>query len=137
MEKNVAPRVVPTCWLARTVLLCFIIWIIINLMSLFLMVVPLPLGRALFAFLHLPKCFHHDPLRFLVGCVACSSICCKVYASYPGAQRRAQIWNTLSVLKLSFCYEGEASIFCIYMNGISVISIFLACARGCVHYSKK
>ncbi len=45
-ERNVAPRVIPADWLPRVVLLVLICWCIANALTLFLFLVPVPLGRA-------------------------------------------------------------------------------------------
>eukprot|EP01033_Poteriospumella_lacustris_P017152 gene17152-12270_t len=67
IERNVAPRVIPSQWLWRTCLLIGISWCLSIVVALFLMVVPLQVGRSLSQLLCVPLAWQHDPLHFIVG----------------------------------------------------------------------
>lgn len=69
LEKNVAPRVVPTYWLLRVLVLCFCSWILLVMIALFILIVPLSLGRMLSVGIQAPVFLRHDPLNFVVGCI--------------------------------------------------------------------
>ncbi|KAJ1438831.1 hypothetical protein B484DRAFT_444328, partial [Ochromonadaceae sp. CCMP2298] len=68
VERNVAPRIPPAYWLPRVLCLLLFCWVGVNAFCLFLLLVPLPLGRAVVALLRVPVCLRHDPLCFLLGC---------------------------------------------------------------------
>lgn len=67
IERNVAPRVIPSHWLLRTCLLVGISWCLSIVIALFLMVVPLQIGRSLSQLIYVPVAWQHDPLHFIVG----------------------------------------------------------------------
>lgn len=69
LEKNVAPRVVPSYWLLRVLALCFCSWVLLVIVALFILIVPLSLGRMISVGIQAPVFLRHDPLNFVVGCI--------------------------------------------------------------------
>lgn len=93
------------------VLLCYFS---LNLVALFFVTVPLPLGRALSALVYLPTVFRHDPMLFVVGCIFFAQVCSGFYQRIPN-------WET--------CKEAWAAFM-----GLSV-SVVLQCKNCCGVYS--
>jgi E3 ubiquitin-protein ligase MARCH6 len=67
VEQNVAPRVVPTYWLIRTIALVTVSCTLVVLIVLFVITVPLAIGRLLTHLLCIPQIFYHDPLHYFLG----------------------------------------------------------------------
>ena len=74
LETSVAPRVVPTYWLFRCVLLILLSWLVVIACVLFAFFVPITIGRCVYDTLQLTSWGKHDPVLFLLGLVVCASI---------------------------------------------------------------
>lgn len=74
LEKSLAPREVPTHWLARTILLSFFSWMLLILNTLALTLLPIMTGRILFYLLQLPIYVQHDPISYIIGACVCVAI---------------------------------------------------------------
>lgn len=71
LEKNLAPREVPTHWLARTILLSIFSWMLLILNTLALTLLPIMTGRSIFYLLQLPIYVQHDPISYIIGACVC------------------------------------------------------------------
>jgi hypothetical protein len=74
VEADLAARVIPTNWLLKTILLIGCSWLLISCIVIFLVIVPVSIGREIFYRLCLPISLHHDPVAFCLGMVVCYSI---------------------------------------------------------------
>lgn len=102
-----APQVVPVDWLPRTAVLVLLCTAIINAITLFLLAVPLLLGRALVRFVCVPQCLHHDPLHFVLGCVACILSVRTVYKYTPSWSKVKQWWNLFLEMEVPLAKQGR------------------------------
>jgi hypothetical protein len=67
LEKNIAPRVKPTYWLLKTLVLIIISLTLLHCLVLCIFIVPVSVGRGLFQMLYIPRSLNHDPLCFIIG----------------------------------------------------------------------
>eukprot|EP01038_Epipyxis_sp_PR26KG_P004296 gene4296-6091_t len=67
LEKNVAPRVIPSYWLLRCALLLTISITLINIITTAGVVTPLIIGRQIYSISQIPSWLCHDPICFVVG----------------------------------------------------------------------
>lgn len=101
-----APQLVPKYWLFRTVLLVLICTLIINGITLFLMAVPLPLGRALMKLIGAPQFLYHDPLHFVVGCVVCATSARTVHQRAPPLSKLKLAWKIFTEVETPLVSHG-------------------------------
>jgi hypothetical protein len=105
-EKNVAPRVIPADWLPRVVLLVLVCWGLANALTLFLFLVPVPLGRAALGLIYYPVYFRHDPLHFLVGCLLAATAASAVVTRIPRPDRWAVQWRRITGISSQVVLHG-------------------------------
>lgn len=86
------------------VLLC---WALINLFTLYLLLVPIPLARAVLALLHCPEFLLHDPLNFAMGITMTAAIVHGVYRRIPRSDRWAAIWQSFLAMEVNAFLKGK------------------------------
>lgn len=110
VEKNVAPREFPDNWVPRLALLLLICWALVNCFTLFLLTVPIPLGRSALSLIYYPKFLHHDPLYFVLGCSITAAVVGWVSERMPKQSRRVELWNRLLQVRLRAVQQGTVLI---------------------------
>jgi hypothetical protein len=89
------------------VLLVLICWCIANALTLFLFLVPVPLGRAALGLIHYPVYFRHDPLNFLLGCLLSAMAASAVVSRIPRPDRWAVQWRRLTGISSRVVLQGK------------------------------
>jgi len=89
---------------AALVAACFLI---LNCITLFFLLVPLQLGRALSALVYVPQVLRHDPLHFVVGCIACMVGGKMLYQRLPRWEKVKEVAGAVKGLPLGVIYQGE------------------------------
>lgn len=74
LEKNLAPRVIPTYCLARVLVLCCLSWLLLILNTITITLVPVMMGRTFFSLAQFPLKVQHDPVAYIVGACVCLTI---------------------------------------------------------------
>lgn len=69
LERSVAPRVRPDWCILRTLLLCFLSWLVLTALVLAVFFVPVSLGRGALHLVQTPRWLFHDPVCFFIGFV--------------------------------------------------------------------
>ena len=71
LEKNLAPRVIPTYCLLRVLMLCCMSWMLLILNTIAITLVPIMMGRMFFHTAQIPQRVQHDPVAYIVGACVC------------------------------------------------------------------
>lgn len=71
LEKNLAPRVIPTYCLLRVLVLCCMSWMLLILNTIAITLVPVMMGRMFFHTAQIPQRVQHDPVAYIVGACVC------------------------------------------------------------------
>jgi hypothetical protein len=74
LEKNLAPRVIPTYCLLRVLVLCCMSWMLLILNTIAITLVPVMMGRMFFHTAQIPQRVQHDPVAYIVGACVCLTI---------------------------------------------------------------
>lgn len=87
LQKNLAPHTLPKHWEWRLAGIVLLTWIIIIFSVLFLVVVPVSIGREVQSLLRVPSYLRHDPMGFLIGTGVCLSVCWVLRCASPLLRR--------------------------------------------------
>ena len=61
----------PSYWLARTLLLSFLSWILLIFTTIGMTLLPIACGRAFFYCAGIPSTVQHDPVSYIIGALIC------------------------------------------------------------------
>jgi hypothetical protein len=90
------------------VLLCIVCFAIINALTLYLLLVPIPLGRTSLRLLHCPEYVQHDPLNFALGLMITATVAHGVHRHFPRPLHWRLLKRELAGVSSSLFLHGKA-----------------------------